>query len=851
MKHRTNPAAHRAAPHSPRSLAFGLRPRPMARALQTLCFGTLASLVAGSSLAPQQAWAQSANAARQPGQELRRFDIPAGPLEATLNRLGRDAGVLITFASAATEGRRSAGVTGSYSVDEALTRALARTGLGAIPAAGGGYALRTLPAVAPAGVAATRPATALPEVRVTAQADRESAWGPTSGYLAKRGSTATKTDANVHEVSQSISVITRDRMDDQGVRTLNDAIQYTAGVRSNTAGANPADDSMSMRGFSQFSSAFYLDGLRLMPLGMFGFYGVEPYGAERVEVLKGPASVLYGQNSPGGIINLVSKSPTAEAVKQVELSLGSYGRKQGAFDFAGPLRADGTLQYRLVGLVREADHQIDYMNDSRTYLAPSLTWAPSARTNVTLRAYYQKNRAMQSTKAPWNALNGSNPNGRLPLTRFLGEPGFDYETTEVATLGYEARHELDSGWTLKQSFRYLRVNNHEQYMFRYGPLIDNASSNREIDSRDGKGRAYTLDTSLSGRFTTAGLRHEFIAGLDYNRSNTSFYSYIADGPMLDIYKPRYGSVIDTSLLKPDALRNERNQQLGLYVQDRIQYDRWVLTLGGRRDWNRLEQTSLMQPSPRTTSRNPRAFTRRAGLTYLADNGLAPYASYTESFLPVSGADRAGRPFEPETGRQVEVGVKYAPNEQSAITLAAFELHRQNVVTTDPTDKRYSIQQGEVRSRGIELEAVTQATKQLRLVASLTYNPLLITKDNTDPWGGNYQGKSPFEVPKKLASAWVDYGFDGELRGLSLDAGVRYVGPSWGDAENSFSVPAFTLLDAALRYDLGAVRSAWRGLSVSVTAKNLLDKYHVASCFSSNACSYGEKRNVVLRVGYIW
>jgi iron complex outermembrane receptor protein len=813
--------------------------QPLAHLVHALCLGALASLACAPALAQAVGQAEA----------LRRYAIPAGPLEATLNRLGREAGLLIAFGSAATEGLRSGGVSGSYTVDEALARALAGTGLAAVRTVGGGYALRAATASA-TGAAADGVQTMAP-VTVSAQAQEEDPWGKVGGYVARRASTATKTDASLLEVPQSVSVITRERMDDQGVRTLNDAIQYTAGLRSNTAGANPADDSLSVRGFSQFSGAFYLDGMRLMPMGTLGFFGVEPYGAERVEVLKGPSSVLYGQNAPGGIVNFVAKRPAADPLRQVELSLGSHARRQLALDVGGTLADDGSLQYRLVGLARQADQQIDYMKDDRYYLAPSLRWAPNARTSITLLGFFQKNRAMQSSNVQWDALNGSNPNGRLPLTRFLGEPGFDHEQTRVASAGYEARHSFDSGWTLRQNFRYLHADNHEQYMFRYGNLIEHAISNREIDTRDGKGGVYSLDTSVTGQVATGALRHELVAGIDYSRSNTSFSSYIADGPQIDIYRPVYGSALDLAALAPDALRREHNRQLGAYLQDRMHYRSWVFTVGGRQDWTRQEQINLLVSPSSTTLRKPTAFTGRAGITYLAANGLAPYASYSESFSPVSGADRLDRPFEPETARQVEVGVKYAPGPHLSVTAAAFELRRQNVLTTDPDDPNFSIQQGEVRSRGIELEVAAQPSSQLKLLASLTYNPLKVTRANADMWGTNVQGKSPYEVPRQMASAWADYAFAGRWRGLSAGAGLRHVGASWGDADNTFQAPAFTLADLSLRYDLGQARSDWRGLSVGMTVKNLFDKYHVASCFSARACNYGELRNVGVRLGYVW
>lgn len=785
----------------------------------------------------------------------RSYDIPAGPLGRTLAGFAVEAGVALSFDPALTEGLLSPALRGRLSGREAVARLLAGSGLELAPRSDGSYGLRKSVAAAPApamGVASS--GVTLREVRVTAQAERETALGPAPGYVARRSATGTKTDALLLETPQSISVVTRERLDDQGVQHLGEGMRYLANVRPDSGGAQNAATNVYIRGFQ--SADFYVDGLRYRPLGFFGMMAEEPYGVERVEVFKGPTSGLYGQSNPGGIVNLVSKRPTEDARGQVEMAVGTRNRVQLAADVSGPLDADKTLLYRLVALGRKADAVIDHQQDDRVYLAPSLSWRPHAATQLDVRAVYQKNWALATTNAPWAAVNGSSPHGRIPMDRFLGEPDFDRETQVQKSIAYDLRHDLNDAWSLRQSLRYADFNNHEDYLARASGLVNGTQLLRNYQLRHAFGDVLSIDNHVLGRVQTGPLAHSLLLGLDYNRNHTVRDEKWGVGPTLDnVFAPHYGRPVDTSVSTSWVNAGNRTTQLGVYLQDQVRLGRWVFTVGGRHDKVSTEVTDRWTGS-RTTDRDWSATTGRAGVNYVFDNGFAPYAGYSESFTPASGSTspaRGSQLFEPETGRQAEVGVKYQPpGQDSFITLAAFDLRRKNVETPDPQDIRYSVQTGETRSRGIELEGVWQATRQLRVVGAYSYNDVVVTKDNTGAGGYTVLGKGLFKAPAHMASLWLDHSFAaGPLQGLGLGVGARYTGAAWGDALNTFKVPGYTLFDLALRYDLGQADPRWKGWSASLHVRNLSNRYYVASCFFALACNLGEGRTANASVAYKW
>jgi iron complex outermembrane receptor protein len=800
---------------------------PFARRRRAISVAVLASTLSAAAAHGQSAPAPTGIHARQV------YDIPPGPLGKTIASFALASGISLAFEPSWTDGLQSPGVSGELSRAEAARRLLAGSGLEMVPRADGSYTLRKT----------VSDAATLPAITVTGAAGYAGA----NPYLVGGATTATKTATPLMETTQSISVVTQERMAVQGVQTVSDALSYTAGVYANVAGDNPTDNTLMVRGFQQISANAYTDGLRNSNTG---YFAPEPYGMDRIEVLKGPSSVMYGQGSPGGIVNFVSKRPLFESHREVGLSTGSNDRIQGSMDIGDVIDAQGSLAYRLVALGRNADSSIDGIPDDRVYVAPSLTWAPGARTSVTLLASYQKNRNLFTSNLPYSVLDGSNPNGRVPRHRSVNEPGFDKEQAELSNVGYELSHAFSDAWTFQQNFRYGHFKGYEDQLFRNSGVIDGTDIARYYQLRDYDSDTYSADNRLVGKFATGALDHTLLVGMDYQYTKRTADTQTGNAPPINIYHPTRVS-IDTSRYTSLLSTDESSRQLGLYLQDQVKLDHWVASLAGRYDW--VDQRTRNRLLDTRTDSSAEDFTGRAGLGYAFESGFFPYASYSESFSPLTGTDINGAQFKPEKAKQYEIGVKYqAPGSDSYVTLAAFDLRRQNVLTPNPQNTSFSVQEGEVTSRGIELEGVLRPLPGLNVIASYTYNDVEVTKDNPNFVGVSNKGKVPVRVPRHLVSLWADYTLSGgALEGLTLGAGVRYTGTTFGDAQNTFKVPAYTVVDAMVGYDFGRADPSLKGLSAALNVRNLTDKYYVAGCFLNNACLLGAGRSVVANVTYRW
>lgn len=672
---------------------------------------------------------------------------------------------------------------------------------------------------------------------------QESPTGKMSGYVAKRSLSGTKTDTALNEIPQSISVITRDQMDAQQVQSVSEALRYTAGVQANTTAANQRFDYISIRGFDVTSTGMLRDGLRGTTTQAWP--KIEAYGLERVDVLKGPSSVLFGQNAPGGVVNQISKRPLDQPYHEVQIQGGSFDRAQGQFDVSGPLDDEGQFLYRLVGLGRDSGTQFDHIEDNKQYIAPSFTWQPNDDTRLTvLGDYTQDEFGAPRVFLPAAGTFKPNPNGKVDHNVFLDEPGLDNDRTQYS-VGYLLDHTLNDIWTLHSSARYGHVN-----------LLTNTASGRFLspDMRTLEraayrfriiGDVYSLDNNAEARWTLGDTDMVSLVGLDYRRTREDYYLNGGNAAPIDIYNPVYGRGFNPDT--PMASTLQRADQTGVYAQQQMTFDKhWVLTVGGRQD-----RSSARTDNRRENSGNKQRddkFTYRAGLVYLADNGLSPYISYATSFDPVLGTDFYGAAFKPSTAKQSEIGVKYQPlGIDSYITLSLFDLTQQNVKTTDPKESLNSVQTGEVNVRGIELEGKASLAEGLDLLAALTYNDAEISKSNNPL----EKGKRPTDTPEKMASLWADYTLpDGLFSGLGFGVGVRYIGSTEGDTANTVTVPSYTLLDAAVHYDFDKLFPEAKGLRLAVNATNLTDKRYYDSC-SATSCSAGYDRSVIASLRYRW
>ncbi|MDN4203462.1 ferrichrome porin FhuA [Citrobacter freundii] len=696
-----------------------------------------------------------------------------------------------------------------------------------------------------------------------APAPQESAWGPAATIAARQSATATKTDTPIQKVPQSISVVTAEEMALHQPKSVKEALSYTPGVAVGTRGAPNTYDYLIIRGFAADgqSQNNYLNGLKMQG----NFYNdavIDPYMLERAEVMRGPVSVLYGKSNPGGLLNMVSKRPTTEPLKEIQFKMGTDSLFQTGFDFSDALDDDGVYSYRLTGLARSANAQQQGAEEQRYAIAPSFSWRPDDKTNFTFLSYFQNE--PETGYYGWLPKEGTVtelPNGkRLPTDFNEGANNNTYSRNEKM-VGYSFDHEFNDTFTVRQNLRYAQNKVSQNSVYGYGmcsdPLYTKDPANspcasvpqadwdhtltRQYVIDNEKLQNFSVDTQLQSKFATADVDHTLLTGVDFMRMRNdinSWFGYAGSVAPSDIYNLDRSDFDFGSHPGPSGPYKVLNKQkqTGLYVQDQAQWDKVLVTLGGRYDW--AKQDSLNRVSGVTDSRDDKQFTWRGGVNYLFDNGVTPYFSYSESFEPASQTGASGNIFAPSKGKQYEAGVKYVPNDRPiVITGAVYQLTKTNNLMADPNGSFWSVEGGEIRSRGVEIEAKAALSASVNVVGSYTYTDAEYTTDT------NYKGNTPAQVPKHMASLWGDYTlYDGALSGLTLGTGVRYTGSSYGDPANSFKVGGYTLVDALVRYDLARVGMA--GSNVALHVNNLFDREYVASCFNTYGCFWGAERQVV-------
>lgn len=684
----------------------------------------------------------------------------------------------------------------------------------------------------------------------TAAAEQESAWGPAPTIAAKRTATATKTDTPIEKTPQSISVVTREEMDMKDPSTVKEALNYTPGVFA-TRGSSETLDVISIRGFTASTGANtnqYLDGLKLQG-DNYSESSMDPYFLERIELMRGPTSVLYGKSNPGGIVSMVSKRPTTEPLKEVEFQMGTDNLYQTGFDFSDALDDNGVYSYRLTGLGRSEDAQQTMVKSTRYAIAPAFSWRPDDKTDFTFLSNFQSDPdagyygwlPRVGTVVPYTDANG---NSHKLDTDFNEGEQDNRMSRRQQQIGYSFAHAFDDTFTVRQNLRYTRL--HTLYTSVYGNGFTAPTQiNRAFVRSDEDLNSFTVDTQLQSAFATGAVDHTLLTGVDYLRMRNDINADYGTANPLDMVEPQYGNA-NVNVNFPYAVIN-RQEQTGLYAQDQAEWNHWVLTLGGRYDF---AKTSTYTRSTSSLSEiNDQQFTWRGGLNYVFDNGVAPYFSYSESFEPVAGSTKQGKPFDPSRGKQYEAGVKYVPKALPVtVTAAVFQLTKDKNLTADPSDSAFSVQGGEIRSRGLELEAKAALTSNINLTAAYSYTDAEYTDDTL------YEGKRPVEVPRNMASLWADYTFhETALSGLTLGAGARYVGDTSSfyttgeNANGTFNVGSYTLVDATVKYDLARV--GMPGSSVGVKVNNLFNREYVSSCYRDYACYWGADRQVVATASF--
>ena len=681
----------------------------------------------------------------------------------------------------------------------------------------------------------------LPAVSVSAQNDQDQPYGPTHGYVAEWNSSATKSGTPILETPQSVSVITRDQIDQQNAQTLNAVVRYTSGVTPETRGGIATRyDMLKVRGFDADT---YWNGLKLIGNNWYAVPQLDPYMMERVEVVKGPVSVLYGQAAAGGLLDMESKMPTVQPLHEVGVEFGNYGHVQGKFDLSGPIAGDDRYLFRVTGIARKEDGQVNMTKNERIAFAPTFTWRPDNATSLTLFGLYQHDpRSTSYGSVPPQGTVLFNPNGKLPGNFYDGDPNFESFNRVQESIGYKFDRRLTDKWSFRSNARFLHLA--QDYKSVYGSALEDdlRTLDRGTAASLDNLNTFAIDNQVEGNFSTGPIDHMLLVGFDYQHYASNFDAGFGTAPSIDLFAPTYYQTITP----PDRYHQILSgTQYGVYAQDQARLGNVILTLGGREDWASSDTRNTTYDT--ASHQFDRAFTGRAGLTYVFNNGIAPYVSYTQSFTPQAGTDINGKAFDPERGHQYEVGVKFQPKGYNAMfTAALFSLTRSNLLTTDAANPNFQSQAGEARSRGVELEGKVSLTNSLDVTASYTYLNTVYTKDNS-----GLEGKHLAAIPQNQASLWAYYTIDrGPLAGLSLGAGGRYTGTTYS-SDNSFKVQSFFLVDATARYDLGRAASQLKGAEIYVNAQNLFNKEYVASCYYGSWCAFGYGRQVFAGMNYHW
>ncbi|OAN54802.1 TonB-dependent siderophore receptor [Sphingobium sp. TCM1] len=729
-----------------------------------------------------------------------------------------------------------------------------------------------------------------------------------TGINDSKASTGTKTDTPLIATPQSITIIDREELTRRNALSINEALGYVAGVSTNQRGALATRyDQLVLRGFSP---GVFLDGMRLIA-GPYSTPQIDFNRIDHIDVVKGPASVLYGNSTPGGLVNLTSKMPEATAFGRFEGQIGNYDTFRFAGDVNQLLDAEGRLRARLVAGWQKGDNLAQGTFSERWHVSPMLTFSPDDATSLTLVATYQHTPhggGYSGTPAAGTVL--PNPFGTLPRNMNTGDPGYERYDHKAKSIAAFFRHDFDEHLSFASNFRYQSNKLSYRQIYTSGFATTGTGTNRNSDYstivRGGGGadedfNTLTMDNHLNAKFATGFIQHSLLVGVDYQRITgenvQQFNSGVTSNPLpsipnLSLFAPVYGGTLpsfDLKILSASYTNTYgKRDQLGVYFQDQMAIGRLQLIASGRQDW--YEQTSLnLNPTTAAARAAPvtklvqSAFTMRLGALYEFEFGLSPYVSYSESFEPQAGTSYVTAtetaPFVPITGHQYEAGLKYQPKGINAMfTASIYQLKRQGNPVSDPRagtggiPANATVQIGETRVRGGEFEGRGEVIPGFDIVATASYTDAVITEGTpaiaataTNSGTPTTTGTRQLGTPKWNASTFLSYDFGkannaaGALSGLSFGAGVRYVSGSDGTTNYAvisgvttfqrFHTDSFALVDAMLGYDLSKL--GLKGWSASINAANLFDKSYISACPFLNSCYYGGPRTVVGSLRFDW
>lgn len=762
------------------------------RTLAPFRLALLASLVA-----TPLAWAE----------DERHYQIAPGPLSQALAEFAAQAGVNLPLDPSMVGGLQSPGLQGDVGTAHGFEQLLRGTVLEAVPQTGNTYTLRPKPSSS---------ALQLDSTNINGLHDiRQSAIGPLYGYKASHSSVGTKTDAALRDIPQSIQVVPRQVLEDQQATSMADALSNVSSIqRGNTHGGSV--ESFIVRGFQ--GTTYAIDGVLTNSLSVRPEILTDLAGVERIEVLKGPASVLYGRGNPGGLINVVTRRPTLVPQAQVKLQGGDFDLRRAQAWIGGPLSAEHGLAGSLaMAHQTEGSFRDLYRDSHRRYIAPSLSWAPNDTTRLDMGLEYTETDAQYDRGLQ---VIGGRVDKRYKV--FLEEP-WSHSDSDKTAAWFKLEHDLNDWLTLRQVTRWDHSNKYMLNISQRTLQADGRTLVRRATDFDEEQRSLSAQFEAIARFTTGGLGHQLLAGVETVKGKRSVTMLRASVASLDIWNPVHGAQPGAFSFGEDSRFDQ--ESYGVYLQDQIDLnEQWKLLLGVR--WDQVSQRNRNYTA--TGSFNdididPTDTSPRAGLVYQPTERLALYLSYSTSFAPQNRLTRDGSVLDPETGEQYEVGAKYEliPERLSA-TLSAFEIRRENLSATDPLDTAYSIQTGEQRVRGLELDVSGEISDGWNVIGNIAVLDAKLVKDTRLEEGNRLEG-----VPVVSGSLWSTYQLqDGALQGLGFGAGVFFAGKRYGDLANSYSASGYGRLDMSVFYDIDD------NLRVSLNARNVLDKGYIETIASS-------------------
>lgn len=796
------------------------------------------------------------------------FNIPPQSLGSALNAFAETSGWQVSFPAEMAAEATSPGVSGTHTPEAALQTLLAGTGLTYRFTDAQTITLMPAPRISTPPQPSVQeqgppgpPETVSPEVRqkpvklpeVVVKEIRER--DDTKTYVAEEATTATRTETPVRDIPQSVQVITRKVIQEQRNFRLQEALENVSGINTVTP-TTSIFDGLILRGFQANQTNFFRNGL-FDPLG--NIFGADTYNIQRIEVLKGPASVLYGQGVPGGIINITTRRPLPDSYYAGNVTLGNFNFYRSEVDATGPLNESKTLLYRLNVAGQRAESFIDIARRDLMAFAPSVTWLMGPRTTLTVEADYMK-RWYNNIGAIGVPAQGSvlpNVNGEIPRNLFVGLGDLDQNNRASYRIGYDLTHQFNNTWSIRNAYRYAILEIDQFTTTPLALLADQRTLTRRANNNGdslGRQHVHNMITNLIGHFRIWEMDHTLLTGVELrqNRLNPGGLA-TRTAPSLDIFAPNYslqpGAVISTSFSESDT------KQAAFYLQDQIDLLPNLKLLGGFRfdyvhQFGRFGTSAATSPDQNS---DDTAVSPRVGLVYQPIEPVSLYASWMRGFLPNDPTffNPDGKLFEPERSTQYEVGMKtfFLQNRMSA-TLAWFHLTRENLLTPDPVNPLFQVQTGEQRSQGVELDVTASLTAGWNVIASYAYTDAEVTADNNLA----LIHKRLANVPYNKATLWSTYYFqEGALKGFGLGGGVfGYTSRNASIFGVQREVPGYVRLDTALYYNRDLAPDNWlraKTLNIALNFRNLLDQRYIQSTQNSTTLFFfGEPRTVLATVG---